>query len=441
MKLFHYVGIFTNLLDKSMQDNDDVVAGASTVSLKCPIGFFRMQTPIRSIHSQSLQCFDAMSFFSINEQLPTFTDPSSKKPIKFKDLAVDGFTHQILQAIPDDYGSVVVEPDAEWHTEDGEYGSEAWMEAKKAGKFPEFNEAEKQPSAKPVKNEKQEKSAEVLDLSSDDEDADVSSYAKAPRQPPVKKQPQVIDLTLSSDDEDEADNGGVNDDAHAVGIDNDAVPVNLNIVGTSNDDVERRLPPLHTPKDAPAQVSLKRNRDSEDQSSNIIDKRRNIESHSVQNSTPVSASNSVLSGGHTPNGNPPDPFILRDSGQLPTSHSPQTPFSSAHPTPQPPQPEQIRRNDQLSTQQRERSPWVPQPLTLPQITNNFTVKPDPFVPPRQEHNVIRPTQEVVHQPSFGELQTIPPAPPTLPRPTFARLSHPIYRPPSQRDNGSHYHGW
>ncbi|TIB94976.1 hypothetical protein E3Q18_04068 [Wallemia mellicola] len=431
---------------KSMQDNDDVVAGASTVSLKCPIGFFRMQTPIRSIHSQSLQCFDAMSFFSINEQLPTFTDPSSKKPIKFKDLAVDGFTHQILQAIPDDYGSVVVEPDAEWHTEDGEYGSEAWMEAKKAGKIPEFNKAEKQPSAKPVKNEKQEKSAEVLDLSSDDEDADGSSYAKAPPRPPAKKQQQIIDLTLSSDEEDEVNNDGANDDANIVSTGNDAGPVNLNTVGSSNDDVDQRLPPLHIPQEAPAQVSLKRNRDSDDQASNILDKRRNIESNvesniesnSVQNSTPVSASNSVLSGARTPNGNPPGPFILRESGPLPASHSPQTPFSSAHPTPQPQQ-EQIPRNDQQNIHQRERSPWVPQPLTLPQISNNFTVKPDPFVPPRQEHRVIQPNQEVVHQPSFGELQGIPPAPPTLPPPTFARLPHPIYRPPSQRDNGSRYH--
>lgn len=191
-----------------MQDNDDVVAGASTVSLKCPIGFFRMNTPIRSVSSQSLQCFDAMSFFSINEQLPTFTDPSSKKPIKFKDLAVDQYTYDILQAIPEDYGSVVVEPDAEWHTEDGKYGSEVWMEAKKAGKFTEHNsENKKEASEKPVKKDRKEKSAEILDLSSDDEDADGSSFTKQPPRSSVRqKQSQVIDLTLSSDEEDESAN-------------------------------------------------------------------------------------------------------------------------------------------------------------------------------------------------------------------------------------------
>lgn len=443
-----------------MQDNDDVVAGASTVSLKCPIGFFRMNTPVRSASSQSLQCFDAMSFFSINEQLPTFTDPSSKKPIKFKDLAVDQYTYDILQAIPEDYGSVVVEPDAEWHTEDGKYGSELWMEANKAAMFPEHDsEDTKEASEKPVKKDRKEKSAEILHLSSDDEDADGSSFTKQPPRSTVRqKQSQVIDLTLSSDEEDESAN-----------------------VSSANTSYAPPLGPQDSVQKVPLPFTLKRNRESEEHSPNESEKRRLVESVSVSG-----AGNEVTSNGSSNLQSPAVAEISPDAPQVSLNETPGNQqertssvqqdrlHSDAQEGPQNSLPDSPPSNSQVRPYSEPQSTSLP-PLILPHLgppaapaqqsspQPNFTTMTRPAInyqPPQQ----YRPYQvtgqpqvayqpkdlhQPMHQPRFGDLQPIStthpaPSPQPLPRPTYAKPTNPTYRPPSQRNNNgcaNNYKTW
>lgn len=104
-------------------DDDDIEAGAATMSLKCPFSYTRIKTPSRSAHCSHVQCFDAESFFSVNEQTPSWECPICHKNIKAEDLIMDGFVADILKKVPQDQESVIVEPDGSWRTSDGKFSS------------------------------------------------------------------------------------------------------------------------------------------------------------------------------------------------------------------------------------------------------------------------------------------------------------------------------
>lgn len=104
-------------------EDDDIEAGAATMSLKCPLSYTRIQTPSRSKHCSHVQCFDAESFFSVNEQTPAWDCPVCHKHIKPEDLLMDGYVDDILKKVPQDEESVIVEPDGTWRTSDGRVSS------------------------------------------------------------------------------------------------------------------------------------------------------------------------------------------------------------------------------------------------------------------------------------------------------------------------------
>ncbi|EST06874.1 Zinc finger, MIZ-type [Kalmanozyma brasiliensis GHG001] len=104
-------------------EDDDIQTGAATMSLKCPLSYMRINTPCRSIHCSHVECFDAESFFSMNEQSPSWACPSCHKIIKPEELLMDGYVDDILKKVPQDQDSVIVEPDGSWRTLDGKISS------------------------------------------------------------------------------------------------------------------------------------------------------------------------------------------------------------------------------------------------------------------------------------------------------------------------------
>ncbi|KAJ1022909.1 hypothetical protein NDA13_004958 [Ustilago tritici] len=103
--------------------DDDIEEGAATMSLKCPFSYMRIKTPSRSQHCSHVQCFGAESFFSVNEQTPSWECPICHRTIKAEDLIMDGFVADILKRVPQDQESVIVEPDGSWRTSDGKFSS------------------------------------------------------------------------------------------------------------------------------------------------------------------------------------------------------------------------------------------------------------------------------------------------------------------------------
>ncbi|KAF5355712.1 hypothetical protein D9756_003722 [Leucocoprinus leucothites] len=206
---------------ESVNPDDDIVAGPSKMSLKCPLSFLRVVTPCRSSKCVHSQCFDATSWYYMMEQTTTWLCPVCEKQLDHRELIIDGYFDEILKAVPEGVEDVIVEADGEWHTTDNKYGSASWK-AKNPVVAPQTPKREESPP--PVKlepevgsiklNGQQKTDVSYILLSDDDEDEvqkELSpsrsanrSINSTPQHQTQRKAPNVIDLTLDSDDDEPA---------------------------------------------------------------------------------------------------------------------------------------------------------------------------------------------------------------------------------------------
>ncbi|CAO3695533.1 unnamed protein product [Rhizopus stolonifer] len=166
------------------QQEDEVVLESETLSTKCPLAFTRIVTPIRSVHCNHLQCFDANTFLVMNEQTPTWSCPVCYKIVPdWNDFIVDGYFAEILKNTPEHIENVKVEPDGniiviDVPVSDGE-------EQDSDGEGQEIKETV----------------VHLLDDDDDDNNENIPNSNSSEQEPLLKKQRlDVIDLTLSDDD-------------------------------------------------------------------------------------------------------------------------------------------------------------------------------------------------------------------------------------------------
>ncbi|KIJ38482.1 hypothetical protein M422DRAFT_124404, partial [Sphaerobolus stellatus SS14] len=163
---------------------------------------------------------DATSWFSMMEQTTTWLCPVCDKSLNVEELFIDGYFDRILKDTPDSVEDVMVEADGEWHTSDNKYASGGWRSVHPfTNGVASFNRASPRKEKKDTpRGSPKAASQEVITLvDSDDEDdeglvkRELSPGSSLPRSqtqsrssrmersaPPA---PEVIDLTLSSDDE------------------------------------------------------------------------------------------------------------------------------------------------------------------------------------------------------------------------------------------------
>lgn len=212
------------------------------------LSYIRMSNPMRSSRCNHIQCFDAASWFQINEQTPTWTCPICEQALKIDHLFIDesvgsvrmlrfgltltsfrcecSFTSTILKTVPSSVDEVVVEPNAQWHTADKKYGDPAWLQAHAASRPASAAVSLRSSPLHDVKGKGKAEDVEVFTLDSDDEGSDVplairyppppGSPPPAPRYPPPPGSPppfrdetpilrgtsdEPIDLTFSSDED------------------------------------------------------------------------------------------------------------------------------------------------------------------------------------------------------------------------------------------------
>ncbi|XXH04715.1 hypothetical protein Hte_011137 [Hypoxylon texense] len=104
--------------DISKKANDpDVVATSQKLSLLCPLSYTRLKVPCRGMACNHIQCFDARSFMQLQEQGPTWNCPICYNPTPFDTLAIDEYVQEVLEKTPDSEKKVVIEPNGEWRTE------------------------------------------------------------------------------------------------------------------------------------------------------------------------------------------------------------------------------------------------------------------------------------------------------------------------------------
>lgn len=188
-------------------DDQDIEVGSSVMSLKDPISTLKIQTPCRSTLCTHNRCFDGESFLQLQEQAPTWQCPICNKTISFEALAVDEYVQDILATVSQGTDQVTVEPDGKWRSE---------KDPKPAGRQSNGNGYKSNGY-----EDDDDSEAEFLDYVPDHRLVAIKSEAvQTPqslaslRTPPApsreassaprtgtKRTSEVIDLTLSDDDE------------------------------------------------------------------------------------------------------------------------------------------------------------------------------------------------------------------------------------------------
>ncbi|GAA5821657.1 hypothetical protein JCM10212_004313 [Sporobolomyces blumeae] len=108
---------------KDLNSDEEIAAGALGLSLRDPLSFVRIGTPVRSNTCNHVSCFDAETWFEMNQQTPTWGCPICSKTLKFEEMVVDGYFEEILRVCPSSVDSVTVEPDGTWRSDDNKYGT------------------------------------------------------------------------------------------------------------------------------------------------------------------------------------------------------------------------------------------------------------------------------------------------------------------------------
>ncbi|KAF7687494.1 E3 SUMO-protein ligase PIAS2 isoform X1 [Silurus meridionalis] len=88
--------------EKLTADPDSEIATTSLrVSLMCPLGKMRLTVPCRAVTCSHLQCFDAALYLQMNEKKPTWICPVCDKKAAYESLIIDGLFMEILNDCTD----------------------------------------------------------------------------------------------------------------------------------------------------------------------------------------------------------------------------------------------------------------------------------------------------------------------------------------------------
>ncbi|KAI9227747.1 MAG: hypothetical protein DHS80DRAFT_31472 [Piptocephalis tieghemiana] len=96
---------------KMAKEEDEILATRLSLSLKCPLGFNRIRIPVRSRVCQHPQCWDALNFLELNLQTPTWQCPHCERFLperSLSDLFIDGYFASILDSTPESMDNVVI---------------------------------------------------------------------------------------------------------------------------------------------------------------------------------------------------------------------------------------------------------------------------------------------------------------------------------------------
>lgn len=109
-------------ITKQAQD-PDIVATSYVLSLKCPLTYMRLALPVRATTCKHIQCFDATSYLLLQEQGPQWLCPVCSNPAPYDSLAVDEYVKDIMENTSSELEQVTIDPDGTWHTGGRDGGS------------------------------------------------------------------------------------------------------------------------------------------------------------------------------------------------------------------------------------------------------------------------------------------------------------------------------
>lgn len=201
-----------NLFTVSKKANDpDVVATSQKLSLLCPLSYTRLKVPCRGTTCNHIQCFDARSFMQLQEQGPTWNCPICYNPTPFDTLAIDEYVQEVLEKTPDSESKVVIEPDGQWRTETEESEPSQPRPTVKSSKIEDDDDLSiigsygfgNSGNGLSVGGRNTLSTPQRSLVGSGTPNGDVRGTPSTQRSGSNKRPAEVIDLTLSSDEDDE----------------------------------------------------------------------------------------------------------------------------------------------------------------------------------------------------------------------------------------------
>ncbi|XP_018906959.1 E3 SUMO-protein ligase PIAS2 isoform X2 [Bemisia tabaci] len=106
------------LIKEKFNENSDCEIATTSLraSLMCPLGKLRMTHPCRASTCTHLQCFDALLFLQMNERKPTWICPVCDKPCLYDNLVIDGYFQEVLNSprMPGSSNDIQLLPDGSW---------------------------------------------------------------------------------------------------------------------------------------------------------------------------------------------------------------------------------------------------------------------------------------------------------------------------------------
>ncbi|AEO57449.1 hypothetical protein MYCTH_2138861 [Thermothelomyces thermophilus ATCC 42464] len=178
----------------------DVIATSQNLSLKCPLSYMRLKLPCRGISCNHIQCFDATSYLQLQEQGPQWLCPICNKPAPFEQLAIDEYARQILTQTPESVEQVTIEPNGEWAVPGAKKEVTPDHETSYLDDDDVVVSEEVTKTARRASTGPSQAAAPTPHLATPTSVASRDASA-APRSSNKRPAPEVIDLTLSDDDE------------------------------------------------------------------------------------------------------------------------------------------------------------------------------------------------------------------------------------------------
>ncbi|KAL8480007.1 hypothetical protein ACS0TY_026300 [Phlomoides rotata] len=101
---------------EAVDEDTEVIEGASRVSLNCPISFRRIKTPVKGHSCKHSQCFDFDNYLDINSRKPSWRCPtrSCNQHICFSDIRIDQKMVKVLKEVEPNVSNIIISSDGSW---------------------------------------------------------------------------------------------------------------------------------------------------------------------------------------------------------------------------------------------------------------------------------------------------------------------------------------
>ncbi|KAK4165413.1 PINIT domain-containing protein [Cladorrhinum sp. PSN259] len=184
------------------KDDDDIQATSQKLTLKCPLSAGRLQLPCRAISCNHISCFDAKAYLQVQDQAPQWICPICDNPAPFQQLAIDEYVLDILSRTTDSVEQVIIDTNGEWKApgdRDDEVPAPVKTESSSFVLDDDLVEVPHRGDRTTMTPSINSGAATYIGTPNGPISRDTST---APRSSSKRPAPEVIDLTLSDDEDD-----------------------------------------------------------------------------------------------------------------------------------------------------------------------------------------------------------------------------------------------